>query len=103
MLHYNIIFGLEQQKVSMQFLQTIIAIDAIMGSTKTKAKDFLDNSSSFQERVAKKCMRLKIFNSEKYIFKVIKLIENLYSIENSDSIFSDVEKHLTDFGYYDGY
>lgn len=104
MLDIKIINSLiREHRVSDEIVRNIISIDAIMSSTKTKAKDFLDGSTTFQERVVKKCSRLKIFESEEYIIYVIKLIEDLYSIENSDNLSSDIEKHLTNFGYYDGY
>lgn len=103
MLDCNIISALHDLKVSAQFLQGIIAIDAIMGSTKTKAKDFLDNSNSFEERVTKKCMRLKMFQNEIYVNKLIVVINKLNAIDSNiqSIILLDVQTVLDEFGYWE--
>jgi hypothetical protein len=61
------------ERTGTEDIRLIIAIEAIILSTKTKAKDFLEGSTSFKERVVRKFMRTKFLPSEESANKLYDL------------------------------
>lgn len=78
----------------VQFTQQLIAVDAIIKSTKFKAKDFRPDSNTFNERVINKCLRLDIFTDKEYIKKIIELIVKLYVAEETSENLSETVVEL---------
>jgi hypothetical protein len=76
MLEINTLKQLESDS-SFLTVRYIIAMDAILNSTKTKAKDFLPDSTTFEDRVIKKYMRLKLAETEEHAMSILKLYNEL--------------------------
>lgn len=89
-----------QQNSSYEYTRWIISMEAIVHSTKTKAKDFLPDSTSFKDRVIKKFMRTKL-TSETLALKLFDVYNNLADYENGEV--DSIDTILNNADYYDGY